>query len=155
MNIIGAGGGALEWVRREFYREMDPSSFYSHHLPDVMQEAQTSVTLVPFFAGDRTSFEPRSAAFSGITLAHSRDDLLRATAGAIVGEMRRRYDYYLMHWKPSGKMRYTGGGIEAMLRLKQETFPGLSWEEAPDATISGAAQLAWAAAGTAPAAPFA
>ena len=155
MNIIGAGGGALEWVRREFYREMDPESFYGRHLPEVMEDGNTSVSLVPFFAGDRTSFERRTAEFSGITLGHTRDDLLRATATAIVTEMRRRYDHYLAHWELSGKMRYTGGGIDAMLRLKRETFPGLHWEEAPDATISGAATLAWAAAGMSPAEPFA
>ncbi len=157
MNIIGAGGGALDWVRREFYREIDPAEFYSVHLPEVMQSPDTSVNLVPFFAGDRTSFEKRTAEFSGITLAHTRDDLLKATATAIVAEMRRRYDYYLENWSLSGKMRYTGGGIEAMLRLKKATFPDARWEEAPDATITGAAKLAWMAAdaGGTTAQPFA
>lgn len=157
MNIIGAGGGALDWVRREFYRDMEPTDFYAEHLPRTMQNPETTVSLLPFFAGDRTSFEKRTAEFRGITLAHTRDDLLRATAKAIVGEMRRRYDYYVENWTLSGKMRYTGGGIEAMLRLKKETFPGVRWEESPDATITGAAKLAWMAtnAGVAVADPFA
>ncbi len=157
MNIIGAGGGALEWVRREFYREIDPANFYSAYLPEVMRIPDTSVSLRPFFAGDRTSFERQTAEFSGITLAHTRDDLLKATANAIVAEMHRRYDYYLKNWSLSGKMRYTGGGIEAMLRLKKATFPDIRWEEAADATITGAAKLAWMAAdaGAATATPFA
>ncbi len=146
MNIIGAGGGALEWVRREFYREMESKVFYRDHLPDIMQNPETTVSLVPFFAGDRTSFEKRTAEFTGITLAHTRDDLLRATANAIVAEMRRRYDYYVENWTLSGKMRYTGGGIEAMLRLKKDAFPGVRWEECPEATIAGAAKLGWMAA---------
>ncbi len=157
MNIIGAGGGALEWVRRQFYRDLDADRFYDVHLPEVMKKSKTDVRLVPFFAGDRTSFEPRTAEFSGITLGHTRDDLLRATCNAIVAEMRRRYVYYEDNWKVSGKMRYTGGGIDAMLRLKKETFPDVTWTEASDATMRGAALLAWTAAeaGTEPVPPFA
>ncbi len=157
MNIIGAGGGALDWVRREFYRDMEPKKFYAEHLPEIMRNPETTVSLLPYFAGDRTSFEKRTAEFTGITLAHTRDDLLRATAGAIVAEMRRRYDYYVENWTLSGKMRYTGGGIEAMLRLKKKTFPGVRWEESPDATMTGAAKLAWMAAeaGAVVATPFA
>lgn len=50
------------------------------------------------------------------------------------------------NWEPFGKVRYTGGGIEAMLRLKKETFPNVRWEDAPEATFAGAARLAWEAA---------
>ena len=40
-------------------------------------------------------------------------------------------------------MRSTGGGARALLELKMRSFPGLAWEQAPEATLRGAARLAW------------
>jgi hypothetical protein len=37
----------------------------------------------------------------------------------------------------------TGGGAQALLELKVRSFPGLAWEQAPEATLRGAARLAW------------
>ena len=57
--------------------------------------------------------------------------------------MRRRFRYYEEGWRLSGRMRSTGGGARALLELKMRSFPGLSWEQAPEATLRGAARLAW------------
>lgn len=160
MNIIPSGGCALEWVRREMYREIEKDRFYSDLLPRVLgsfraagipgnfgssEPSPSSAALhaEPFFAGDRNSFEQRSASFSGIGLGSTRDDMLRATAEGILREMRRRYDFYLRHWEPAGRIHYTGGGAAAMMKLRKKFFPEMEWLPVEHATLKGAAALAW------------
>lgn len=150
MNIIPTGGEAIYWIYRQLYRDMEADYFFKEHLPTVIRDNKTHVKLIPFFSGDRTSFRQRTASFSGITLGSTRDDMLKATCNAIVYEMKKRYIYYEQNWKPSGKMMCTGGGIHALLDLKKRMFPNVHWKEIKDATVLGAAKLAWMGIGEEP-----
>jgi xylulokinase len=143
MNIISTGGEAIEWVRREFFREMSRDAFFERHLPEVLQRPATRVRMIPYLSGDRTSFQQRSASFGGLSLGATRDDFLLATCQALVRVMKSRYRYYEKHWKPTGLIRCTGGGTRALLELKKRHFPKVRWEEISDATLRGAARLAW------------
>jgi xylulokinase len=149
MNIISAGGEAIEWVRREFYREMSREAFFERHLPEVLLRSTTKVRMAPYLSGDRTSFQQRSASFSGLTLSSTRDDFLLATCQGLVRVMKSRYRHYEKQWKPTGRIRCTGGGVRALLELKKRNFPKVSWEEISDATLKGAARLAWMGMGRA------
>jgi xylulokinase len=146
LNIIPTGGEAIEWARREFYRELAPQEFYERLLPRLLLQRATPVRMAPYLSGDRTRFRQRTASYRGISLQSTRDDLLLATCRAVVEEMSRRYRHYEAHWKPTGCIRYTGGGAGALLELKKQAFPAVVWEEVRDATLKGAAKMAWEAA---------
>jgi xylulokinase len=143
MNILSTGGEAVEWVRRQFYREMEEREFFEERLPRTLAAGPTPVRMEPYLSGDRTSLRQRRASYRGLTLGSTRDDFLQATCTAIVREMRRRFRYYEEGWRLSGRMRSTGGGARALRELKMRSFPGLAWEQAPEATLRGAARLAW------------
>jgi sugar (pentulose or hexulose) kinase len=143
MNILSTGGEAVDWVRRQFYRELGEREFFEVQLPRALASAPTPVRMQPYLSGDRTSLKQRRASYRGLTLGSTRDDLLQATCQAIVREMRLRFRYYEEGWKLSGRMFCTGGGAQALLELKVRSFPGLAWEQAPEATLRGAARLAW------------
>ncbi len=143
MNIISTGGEAIEWVRREFFREMSREAFFERHLPEVLERSSSQVRMSPYLSGDRTSFRQRRASFSGLTLSATRDDFLLATCQALVGVMKSRYRHYERQWQPTGLIRCTGGGMRALLELKKRHFPKVRWEEVSDATLRGAARLAW------------
>ncbi len=145
MNIIPTGGEAIEWVRRQFYRELSREEFFDRRLPQVLQRRATPVRMAPYLSGDRTSFRQRSASYRGISLRSTRDDFLLATCRAVVQQMKDRYRHYEAQWQPTGCIRCTGGGARALLELKKRAFPGVVWEEVSDATLRGAARLAWAA----------
>lgn len=149
MNIIPTGGEAIEWVRHEFFREMSATDFYETHLPEVLQREATPVRMAPYLSGDRTSFRQRSASYRGLSLSSTRDDFLLATCQAVVREMQVRYRHYEAQWRPTGRIRCTGGGARALLDLKRRYFPGVAWEEVSDATLRGAARLAWMGIGSA------
>ncbi len=143
MNIIPTGGEAIEWVRRELYRDMSRKEFFEKHLPQVLKGPPTEVRMTPYLSGDRTSFRQRSASYRGLSLSSTRDDFLRATCQALVREMRSRYRLYEARWQPTGRIRCTGGGLRALLELKKRSFPGVAWQEVSDATLRGAGRLAW------------
>ena len=86
-------------MRRQFYREVEREEFFGRHLPRVLAEGSTAVRMTPYLSGDRTSFRQKSASYRGISLGATRDDLLRATAQAVVQEMRTA----------TGTTRRTGG----------------------------------------------
>jgi xylulokinase len=150
MNIIPTGGEAIEWVRRELYRELRPEEFFQRRLPEVLARRTTTVRMAPYLSGDRTSFRQRTASYRGLSLGSTRDDLLLATCLAVVGEMKSRYRHYQERWRPTGVIRCTGGGTQALLELKRRAFPGVVWEEVTDATLLGAGLLARAALPGAP-----
>ena len=143
MNILSAGGEAVEWVRRTFYREIDREEFFSVHLPRAIAAGDCGVRMSPYLSGDRTSFTQRFASYRHIGLGNTRDDFLQATCRATVDEMKRRFRHYEVGWRPNGRIRTTGGGSQALMDLKIRSFPELLWEEVPDAAIHGAALLAW------------
>ncbi len=143
MNILSTGGEAVDWVRRQFYREMGEREFFEEHLPRVLASGPTPVLMQPYLSGDRTSFRQRRASYSGIRLGSTRDDFLQATCAALVREMRKRFRYYQEGWRLSGRIMCTGGGAKALLDLKVRSFPGFSWTQAPEGTLRGAARLAW------------
>jgi len=143
MNILSAGGEAVEWVRKTFYREMDSEEFFSAHLPRVIAAKDGGVRMSPYLSGDRTSFTQRSASYRHVGLGTTRDDFLHATCRATVEEMKKRFGFYQAGWRLSGRIRSTGGGSQALMDLKRRSFPGMLWEVIPDAALRGAARLAW------------
>ena len=59
MNILSTGGEAVEWVRRQFYREMEEREFFEEHLPRTLAAGPTPVRMEPYLSGDRTSLRQR------------------------------------------------------------------------------------------------
>jgi len=84
--VLNAGGAALDWFHRIACSEKGDGEFYDAYVPGVLEsffqgpdpearEAQLP-GYVPYLGGSRYALEPLAAAFSGVTLETSRDDLL-------------------------------------------------------------------------------
>jgi sugar (pentulose or hexulose) kinase len=84
--VLNTGGKALEWFHSTFCRELTPDQFYEDYLPSVLEaffsspdpgalEAHLPV-YEPFLSGSRYTMEQLKAAFQGVTLETTRDDLL-------------------------------------------------------------------------------
>ncbi|MBM4091087.1 MAG: hypothetical protein FJ276_16950, partial [Planctomycetes bacterium] len=84
--VLNTGGKALEWFHAVFCREMPEDDFYRDYVPSVIEDFFRDPGMerreaelpeyVPFLAGSRYALERMKAAFSGITLQTTRDDLL-------------------------------------------------------------------------------
>ena len=84
--VLNAGGEALDWFRRIACSELGDDEFYAAYVPGVLdaffqgpdpdaREAELP-EYVPYLGGSRYSLEPLTAAFSGLTLETTREDLL-------------------------------------------------------------------------------
>ena len=84
VGTLAAAGSALAWVRRELFAGMDEKPFYAlcRKLAKVGGEP-SPVTFEPYLAGSRTGLDPKTASFAGLSLATTRDDLLRAVVESL------------------------------------------------------------------------
>jgi sugar (pentulose or hexulose) kinase len=140
-----AGGFALDWFRKEFYRDMSDKAFFEKEFPKVADTYidKKAVSFSPYIAGDRQSLEPRKADFSGITLESTREDFLAAILLGIhdpIQSILRICEGFILLEK---KIKLTGGMIDAaFLRVKERLFPGYQFEIISDCPVIGSARLA-------------
>ena len=81
MRTLGAGGASIEWVRSNFYRDMNKKDFYTSHIEKVLGSPRDSgVEFDPYLTGDRHSLEPLKASLRNLTLDSTRDDILYSVA---------------------------------------------------------------------------
>jgi xylulokinase len=142
-------GVTLDWVRRTLGASWD-------ELYDTAARpwrADTPVFL-PYLAGERWDHRRTGGAWTGLTLAHQREDLLRAALEGVAFLLRGKLDDLRAQGPPSpATLQLAGGGSRppAWRQLLADAlavplYPaGTGW-----LTARGAAQLAAAAAGLVP-----
>jgi sugar (pentulose or hexulose) kinase len=159
---ITAGGGALEWFRREFCREMSSEAFYGEYLAEFVRRrpggeragdgtgegglfprAGSGVHFSPYLAGDRHRIEQRKASFRGITLASRREDFLQAILEGILEPMRMVLDLYGVKVDLKREIALTGGLAGSVpLGLKERMFGNYRFRSVPEAAALGNGKLA-------------
>ncbi|WHH59917.1 FGGY family carbohydrate kinase [Petroclostridium sp. X23] len=75
---ITISGFALEWYRKEFYKEISKENFYKEVFEDLLLNYKQTgdEKFDPYLAGDRHSMTIKKGGFSGMTFDTTREDLL-------------------------------------------------------------------------------
>ena len=73
---ITSSGFALEWIRKELFREIDIDVFYSEKIKKALQAGPNNVIYHPYISGDRQSLEIKKGIFEGIELDTTRENIL-------------------------------------------------------------------------------
>jgi len=142
---ITASGLAIDWFRREFYRDMDDKAFFNAEFPAIINEniKSSNVHFAPYIAGDRQSLTPKTASFSGITLQASRRDFLASILFGIhepIVETIRLAEAFL---ELNRNVKLTGGMVDdAFIGLKRKIIEGFDFEVVDNCPIIGNAVLA-------------
>ena len=139
------GGFAIDWFRKEFYRDMDERTFFNREFPRVINEYldKTSVTFLPYLMGDRQSITPKKAAFKEITLETKREDLLAAIVLGIHDPIKKVIETTESFLKLGKTIKVTGGMIDgSILRAKEKLFAKYLFKFVPDCPVIGSAILA-------------
>jgi sugar (pentulose or hexulose) kinase len=90
VSTIAAAGSAVAWANRELFPDLSETAFHALVKKLAKKPLPSSVRFEPYLAGDRTSLDQKTAAFSGLTLATTRDHLLSAMVESIaVGSAAR------------------------------------------------------------------
>ena len=145
---ITIGGGALEWFRREFLGDMDPNVFYGEYLSDFIAHRyrETDVGFSPYLAGDRHSITQRKAAFSGLTLESTLDDILSALLNGILEPLHLVLELYGKQVPLQTEVVLTGGmANSAYLEFKRRCFGRFTFKRIDECPTLGNARTALAA----------
>jgi xylulokinase len=142
-------GMALDWVRRTLGASWE-ELYGTAGRP---WSADTPVFL-PYLAGERWDHRGTGGAWIGLTLAHQRDDLLRAALEGVAFLLRDKLDALRAHWTPGPAAIQLAGGGSRSLAWRQLLADALAVPLYPVGdgwlTARGAALLAAAATGLVP-----
>jgi sugar (pentulose or hexulose) kinase len=139
-----AGGFAIDWFRREFYRDMDEREFFKNEFPRVVENFldTTAAKFLPYLAGDRQSLTPKKGAFAELTLETKREDLLAAMLIGMHEPIKNVIALCETFMTMDKTIKLTGGMIDAaFLRVKQKLFHDYRFEIIPDCSITGSVRL--------------
>jgi len=140
-----AGGFGIDWFYEQFCREMTREQFNTEYLPSCIDRYTTDgeVTFDPYLTGDRQSLDKRTAAWHGLTLAATRDEMLatmlKSMNKVLYDVVRLAADVVPM----DSVIKLTGGlSTPAFIKLKEQQFPGFSFEVVDNCSVLGNVELA-------------
>ena len=151
--VLNTGGKALEWFHATFCQGMPERQFYERYVPAVLEgffrapdreqmESRLPV-YVPFLSGCRYTLERLTAAFQGVTLETTREDMLLAV-------IRGNAMYHGEHLREVatmvklGRRVVTTGGaakIRGYTDAKRRWTGDFDYEFQDESSVRGAAML--------------
>ena len=151
--VLNTGGKALEWFHSVFCRDLTESQFYDSYIPETLRAFFDSGDLdrreaelpqyAPFLGGSRYSTERLTAAFTGVSLETTRDDLLLALirGNAVYHGKHLREVAGLV--KLGRRVTTTGGGanIRGYLEVKKRWTGDFDYDYRDQSSLDGAAML--------------
>jgi sugar (pentulose or hexulose) kinase len=143
---ITTGGFALEWFRREFYKDMSKEEFFQEHLSDLlMNRCETGgVKFLPYLTGDRQSLRKKKGTFNGLTLDTGRDNMLCALIEGIQLQSKTTIDRCKKIIPMNKTIKATGNLVEnnkAYLGIKKKMFDSFEIEVIDNCPLKGNALM--------------
>ncbi len=129
VGTLAAAGSAITWMKAQFFSEMSTNAYYK--LVSTLAHssrrhaAMSGVEFDPYLAGERTSIEQKKAAFRGLTLATTREDLLIAVIDALAKASGARLA--LLQTNRARMLRRvitSGGAARSMHEVLHRDWPG-------------------------------
>lgn len=145
MRTVGAGGGSLEWFRRNFCRELKKEAFYSTYLKEVLEHRPPlRASFLPFLSGNRHQVGEATASFNNLTLDSTREEMLLALLDGIVSFQFEELDIWKDHVSLSTTIKHVGGGAtSSYTAFKQDKLTGFDLQMLGETALNGAAILAF------------
>jgi xylulokinase len=146
VSTIAAAGSALLWARQQFFPDFSPGRFRMlvRRLARQGGRGLDGVTFDPYLAGERTSVEQRRAAFGGLTLSTTREQMLHAMIESLARASTERLDIL----NSAGDVRIrrevmvSGGAADRLDEVFQRDWPGRwSFRRATEASLKGLGKL--------------
>ncbi len=145
MRTVGAGGGSLEWFRMNFCRELTKEAFYTHYLPEVLENRPPRrASFLPFLSGNRHQVGQATASFNNLTLDSTREEMLHALLDGIVSFQFEELEHWQRHVSLSKTIKHVGGGAKSSYTaFKQDKLGDYELQMLGETTLTGAARLAF------------
>lgn len=142
VSTLAAAGSALDWIKHQLFADLDWKTFGRLMMRLGRDRARTEVRCTPWFAGDRMAIEQPAASFAQLSLATTRQDLLRSLLEALIAASDERLAVLRrqpVRIKTSVMASATRSGLGRVLR---RNWPG-QWtvHTMDDATLRGLGKL--------------
>ncbi|MGA3171332.1 MAG: FGGY family carbohydrate kinase [Chthoniobacteraceae bacterium] len=140
VSTLAAVASAIYWARDQFFSEWPIDRFQAElfRLARKGPKAAGGVVFDPYMAGERTSIEQRSAAFTNITLATTRENLLSAILEGLIKASAERFPLLEATGTRLLADVVVSGGSDRLDKLMHRDWPG-DWKfrAVTDATMRG------------------
>jgi xylulokinase len=140
VSTLAAVASAIYWARDQFFREWPIEQFRAElfRLARLGAKASGGVTFDPYMAGERTSIEQRRGAFTGLTLATTREQLLAAILEGLIKASAERFPILESTGTKLLPNVVVSGGADRLDKLMHRDWPG-KWKfrAVTDATMRG------------------
>lgn len=144
VSTLAAVASAIYWVRDQMCPQMPIAEFQAEfrRLAKVGPKASGSVRFEPYMAGERTSIDQRQGAFTGLTLATTREQMLSAVVESLVAASAARLPLLAASGTKLLRDVAVSGGSDRLDAIMRRDWPG-QWKFKPvtDATMRGLATL--------------
>lgn len=143
VSTIAAAGSSLDWMRNQFFSDLSPRRMDALLARISRRPQPGSVRFEPYLAGDRMSIEQRQGAFTGLTLATTREEMLSAVVEALAAASAARLPLLRQCGVHIRRRVLVSGGVQSRLQeILYRDWPG-GWEfhAETEATLRGLARL--------------
>lgn len=141
-----SGGALIEWMRREFYRDLPEEGVFDAMFREINPESSATPCVLPFFAGTGPLdyLEGGQGLFSDLNFSHSRASLLRGALEGITLYFREALEVLAKQNRKVTELCVTGGGGESELWLQMtaDLLEVPVRKRAPECGTLGCAMLA-------------
>jgi xylulokinase len=144
VSTLAAVASALYWARAQFFPEISIKHFPTElrRLSKLGPTAAGTVRFDPSLAGDRMSIEQRQGAFTGLTLATTRTQMLSAVIEALTSASAARLPLLQATGTKILRTVAISGGADRLDQLLHRDWPG-RWQRrtVTEATLRGLGTL--------------
>jgi xylulokinase len=127
VSTLAAAGSALNWAHDQLFSDM-PAKKYWKLLADLAKAPATGMSDVkfdPYLAGERISIDQRRAAFTGLTLATTREHMLSAIIESLAEASAARFSVLKQTKAPIRHDVVVSGGVQNGLdKILHRDWPG-------------------------------
>ena len=139
-----AGGFAVDWFYHQFCRELAPKVYFGDYIANALEAhgKDNVVTFDPFLTGDRQSLEKKTAAWNGLTLAATREEMLAAMLRSMQGVLSTTIAEAGEVVALDHVIKISGGMVtDTYLDLKRRCIPGFTFEVVDECPTLGNVEL--------------
>lgn len=144
VSTLASAGTTLLWLWHTLFPELSEPAFFAAVRRAMGRPGANGVTFEPYLAGDRMSVEQRQAAFTGLQLSTTRQEMLAAALDALARQSAGRLELFRdVYGEPHREVLLAGGlGLALAKVLHRDWGKGWRFRVEEEATLRGLYRLA-------------